>query len=333
MHGLYKDQVPLVIGTTGHSAEQRNRIEKAARLVPVVLASNFSIGVNALFALTRRAAEILGNEFDRKIIETHHRMKKDAPSGTAKTIAEILREDGAGEIPIQSVREGEIVGEHTVIFAGPGERLELTHHAESRAIFARGALRAARWIVDQPPGLYSMQDVLGLTSRRRMRAGIALGSNLANRREYLHSAREKILQIDNGSLPFLFSQLYETDPIGCEPGAQKFLNAAMELEYEGEPEDLLSELRKIEESLGRDPDHARNASRTVDLDLLYFGDRTIDREELQLPHPRLHLRRFVLAPLADIRPDLILPGQTDPVRALLENLADNSAVVRVADEW
>ena len=159
-----KGRVPIIIGTTGHSAEQRNTIEKAARSVPVVLASNFSIGVNALFALTRRAAEILGDEFDRKIIETHHRMKKDAPSGTAKTIAEILRADGAGEISIQSVREGEIVGEHTVIFAGPGERLELSHHAESRAIFARGALRAARWIVGQPPGLYSMQDVLGLTS-------------------------------------------------------------------------------------------------------------------------------------------------------------------------
>ena len=161
-----KGGIPVVIGTTGHSAEQRNAIEKAARSIPVVLASNFSIGVNALFALTRRAAEILGSEFNRKITETHHRMKKDAPSGTAKTIAEILRADGAGEISIQSVREGEIVGEHTVIFAGPGERLELTHHAESRAIFARGAIRAARWIVGQAPGLYSMQDVLGLTSDR-----------------------------------------------------------------------------------------------------------------------------------------------------------------------
>jgi 4-hydroxy-tetrahydrodipicolinate reductase len=158
-----KNRIPLVIGTTGHTAEQRNTIEKAARSIPVVLASNFSIGVNALFALTRRAAEMLGNEFDPKIIETHHRMKKDAPSGTAKTIAEILREDGnVGEIPIESIREGEIVGQHTVIFAGPGERLQLTHHAENRAIFARGALRAARWIVGQPPGLYSMQDVLGM---------------------------------------------------------------------------------------------------------------------------------------------------------------------------
>ncbi len=157
-----RDWTPLVIGTTGHSAEQRKRIEETARSVPVVLASNFSIGVNVLFALTRRAAGIFDDEFDRKIVETHHRTKKDAPSGTAKTIAEILREEGAGEVPIQSVREGEIVGEHTVIFAGPGERLELIHRAESRAIFARGALRAAHWIVDQPPGLYSMQNVLGL---------------------------------------------------------------------------------------------------------------------------------------------------------------------------
>jgi 2-amino-4-hydroxy-6-hydroxymethyldihydropteridine diphosphokinase len=166
-----------------------------------------------------------------------------------------------------------------------------------------------------------------------MRAGIAFGSNLANRREYLQSAREKILKIEQAKAPFLFSRLYETDPIGCEPGAKKFLNAVMEMGYEGEPEQLLSELGRIEESLGRDPDHPRNASRTVDLDLLYFGDRTIDGAELQLPHPRLHLRRFVLAPLADVRPDLILPGQTASVRDLLENLADDSAVVRVTDEW
>ena len=160
-----KGEIPIVIGTTGHSIEQRRTIEKAARSVAIVLASNFSIGVNALFALTKRAAEILGDEFCPNIIETHHRMKKDAPSGTAKTIAEILRAEGDSdrEIPIQSIREGDIVGEHAVIFAGPGERLEITHHAESRAISARGAIRAARWIVGQPPGLYSMQDVLGLT--------------------------------------------------------------------------------------------------------------------------------------------------------------------------
>jgi len=155
-----KHQKAVVIGTTGHSNEQRQLIEKTARSVPIVFASNFSVGVNALFALTRRAAEILSSEFAPKITETHHKMKKDAPSGTAKTLGEILKE--AGEIPIESIREGEVVGEHTVTFVGPGERLELTHRAGSREIFARGALRAAEWIVGKPTGLYSMQDVLGL---------------------------------------------------------------------------------------------------------------------------------------------------------------------------
>jgi 4-hydroxy-tetrahydrodipicolinate reductase len=150
----------LVIGTTGQSPEQRKVIEKAAKSLPIVFASNFSVGVNALFALTRRAAEILGSEFAPKITETHHKMKKDAPSGTAKTLGEILKE--AREVPIESIREGDVVGEHTVSFVGPGEQLELTHRAGSREIFARGALRAAQWIVGKPAGLYSMQDVLGL---------------------------------------------------------------------------------------------------------------------------------------------------------------------------
>jgi 4-hydroxy-tetrahydrodipicolinate reductase len=117
-----------------------------------------------LFWLTRKAAEQLGGDFDAEIIETHHTMKKDAPSGTAKTLAEILKaaKKTPSEIPVQSIREGDVVGEHTVIFSGPSERLELTHRAASREIFALGALRAAKWIIDQPPGLYSMQDVLGL---------------------------------------------------------------------------------------------------------------------------------------------------------------------------
>jgi 4-hydroxy-tetrahydrodipicolinate reductase len=155
---------PLIIGTTGHSRAQRQAIEQAAQSVPIVFAPNFSIGVNALFALTHNAAEILGHEFDVEIIETHHRMKKDAPSGTAKTLAEILKKARKvdNEIPTQSIREGDVVGDHTVVFAGPGERVELTHRASSREIFARGALRAAEWIVGKPPGLYSMQDVLGL---------------------------------------------------------------------------------------------------------------------------------------------------------------------------
>ncbi len=155
---------PLVIGTTGHSAEQRSVIEKAANAVPIVFASNFSVGVNALFALTHRAAEVLGREFHREIVETHHRTKKDAPSGTAKTLSEILSKARRidDQIPIQSIREGDVVGEHTVIFAGPGERLELSHKASSREIFGRGALRAAQWVIGKPPKLYSMQDVLGL---------------------------------------------------------------------------------------------------------------------------------------------------------------------------
>jgi 4-hydroxy-tetrahydrodipicolinate reductase len=155
---------PLVIGTTGHSREQRQTIEEAARSVPIVFASNFSVGVNVLFWLTRKAAELLGSDFNPEIIETHHKMKKDAPSGTAKTLAEILvaGQKTKNEIPIRSIREGDVVGEHTVIFSGPGERLELTHRAGSREIFARGTLRAAKWIVGQPPGLYSMQNVLGL---------------------------------------------------------------------------------------------------------------------------------------------------------------------------
>ena len=152
----------LVIGTTGHSQQQRKIIEEIAHSVPIVLASNFSVGVNVLFWLTQKAAKLLGSDFNPEIVETHHKMKKDAPSGTAKTLAELLKAVRKSEIPIQSIREGDVVGEHTVIFSGPGERLELTHHAASREIFAFGALRAAKWIINKPPGLYSMQDVLGL---------------------------------------------------------------------------------------------------------------------------------------------------------------------------
>jgi 4-hydroxy-tetrahydrodipicolinate reductase len=173
---------PAVIGTTGHSKEERASIEALASSVPVVLSPNFSVGVNALFWLTRRAARMLGEDFDLEITEMHHRLKKDAPSGTAKKLAEILCEvrdldygknvrhgrEGlvgerpANEIGVHSIRGGDVVGDHTVTFAGAGERLELSHKAASRETFALGALRAARWIIDKPPGLYSMEDVLGL---------------------------------------------------------------------------------------------------------------------------------------------------------------------------
>jgi 4-hydroxy-tetrahydrodipicolinate reductase len=172
----------IVIGTTGHGAGEKAAILEAAADIPVVLASNFSTGVNTLFWLTRKAAEILGTDFDLEVVEMHHRLKKDAPSGTAKSLAEILasvrhqqleqvarhgREGLVGErdrseIGIHSMRGGDVVGDHTVVFANVGERLELTHKASSRDTFANGALRAAQWLVRQKPGLYDMQDVLGL---------------------------------------------------------------------------------------------------------------------------------------------------------------------------
>ena len=171
--------VPLVIGTTGHSSEQLAKIKEAAKTIPVIYSPNFSVGVNTLFWLTRKTAELLEDDFDLEVVETHHRLKKDAPSGTAKRLTEILMEarkidnvrhgrDGNigersdTEIGVHAVRGGDVVGDHTVIFAGAGERLELTHRATSRETFAHGALRAARWITGKPAGLYSMQDVLDL---------------------------------------------------------------------------------------------------------------------------------------------------------------------------
>lgn len=172
----------LVIGTTGHTDPQLAAIRAGAARIPIVHAPNFSVGVNTLFWLTRQAAEILGPSFDLEVIEMHHRMKKDAPSGTAKRLAEILAEARElnysedarhgrfgivgertdREIGIHAVRGGDVVGDHTVIFAAQGERVELTHKASSRETFARGALRAALWVHGKAPGLYDMQDVLGL---------------------------------------------------------------------------------------------------------------------------------------------------------------------------
>ncbi len=173
---------PIVIGTTGHTDEDRADIQSLADKIPIVWASNYSTGVNALFWLTRKAAEILGDGFDLEIIEMHHHHKQDSPSGTAATLANILaqarnlppnkslrhgRQGIIGprtknEIGLHSLRGGDVVGDHTVLFAAPGERLELTHKAGSRDTFANGALRAAKWILRQKPGLYSMQHVLGL---------------------------------------------------------------------------------------------------------------------------------------------------------------------------
>jgi 4-hydroxy-tetrahydrodipicolinate reductase len=172
----------LVIGTTGHTDTEAAAIRDAAQKIPVVFAPNFSVGVNTLFWLTRKACEILGPDFDLEVVEMHHRLKKDAPSGTAKRLAEILaevrelsynddvrhgREGIVGErtkteIGMHAIRGGDVFGDHTVIFANVGERVELTHKVSSRDTLARGAIRATKWAANQPPGLYDMQDVLGL---------------------------------------------------------------------------------------------------------------------------------------------------------------------------
>ena len=174
-------QKAVVIGTTGQGADEKKRLRALAAKVPCVWAGNFSIGVNLLFALTQHAAKVLGADYDTEVVEMHHRFKKDAPSGTAARLLEIILEErklNAGalrhgrsgitgerpgtEVGVHSLRGGDVIGDHTVMFAALGERLELTHKASDRAIFARGALRAAAWVATQPPGVYDMQDVLGL---------------------------------------------------------------------------------------------------------------------------------------------------------------------------
>ncbi|MGD0281687.1 MAG: 4-hydroxy-tetrahydrodipicolinate reductase [Dissulfurispiraceae bacterium] len=172
----------MVIGTTGLSKDEVEAIRLLSVDVPVVLAPNMSVGVNVLLKVLRDVARVLGDDYDIEIIEAHHRMKKDAPSGTALKMAQVIADavqrnlDEVGvyarkgiigerskkEIGIQTIRAGDIVGEHTVLFGGLGERIEITHKASSRDTFARGALRAALWVADRGPGLYDMQDVLGL---------------------------------------------------------------------------------------------------------------------------------------------------------------------------
>jgi len=174
----------LVIGTTGHTPEEKAKITRAANKIPIVWTSNYSTGVNTLFWLARKAAEILGTNYDIEVVEMHHRHKKDAPSGTADTLGRILAdvrklqyeeavrhgrqglvgERTQNEIGMHSLRGGDVVGDHTVIFATQGERVELTHKASSRETFANGALRASVWCKDKTPAIYTMQDVLGLNN-------------------------------------------------------------------------------------------------------------------------------------------------------------------------
>lgn len=172
---------PVVIGTTGHTPAEKAELLKIAARVPCVWSGNYSVGVNLLFALVRKAAHTLDESYDAEVVEMHHRMKKDAPSGTAARLLEIILEErgldrsalrhgregitgerGRGEVGVHALRGGDVIGDHTVIFAGAGERIELAHKAGDRAIFARGALRAAQWVATRAPGVYDMQDVLGL---------------------------------------------------------------------------------------------------------------------------------------------------------------------------
>lgn len=177
-----KHQKPLVIGTTGLNEEQKQAVSKASKSIPVVLSANMSIGVNLLFNLLRQTARVMGESADIEIWEAHHRFKQDAPSGTAVAMGEAIadellwdfpecavytREGFTGErerktIGFASTRAGDIVGEHTAMFADIGERIEITHRASSRLTFARGAVRAALWLADKTAGQYDMQQVLGL---------------------------------------------------------------------------------------------------------------------------------------------------------------------------
>jgi len=166
-----------------------------------------------------------------------------------------------------------------------------------------------------------------------MKTGVALGSNLGDRVENLRAARRQIIELADVRPPVLFSGIYETEPIDCEPGASKFLNTVIEFDFEGDPVQLLEQLARIEESLGRKRDHPKNVSRRIDIDLLYCGDQQIDNERLQLPHPRMHSRKFVLQPLADIRSELLLPDQRKTVQELLTESDESGEVVRLMNDW
>lgn len=150
----------LVLGTTGLSDAQISKVQEISRVVPVVFSPNMSIGVNVLFSILPEIAKRLGPDYSIEIVEAHHKSKKDSPSGTAKKLAEVLTEATKRQIPMHAVRLGDIVGDHTVIFCGNSERIEIKHQAHSRDLFALGALKAAKWVFGKPAGLYSMQDVL-----------------------------------------------------------------------------------------------------------------------------------------------------------------------------
>ncbi len=340
---------PLVIGTTGQSAAQLETIRQAAKSIPVLLASNFSVGVNTLFWLTRKAAALLGDEFDLEIIETHHRLKKDAPSGTAKRLAEVLCEvararlhQGRGARPRGNDRRTSGARDWNALGArgrcGGRSHGDFRRSGRAAGVDAQGLesgdvcrRRLARGAMDYREAGRPLQH--GRRARLIVRAGIALGSNLGDRLAHLSAARAQLCSLPGVVPPVLASAIYETEPVDCAADAPPFFNAVIEIGYGNKARALWSDLRRIEASLGRPADHAKNASRTIDLDLLYFGDLVLREVDLQLPHPRMTQRRFVLEPLREIRPDLILPGETDSVAELLNKLPATTPLRRVTDEW
>ncbi len=155
--------VSMVIGTTGFDPEGEKKIKEAADSIPIVFSPNMAIGVNLLFNLVKEAARVLGRDFSIKVDETHHIHKKDSPSGTAKMIARVIKEASGIDVPVEAFREGEVIGNHGIVYEGEYETLEIRHDAKSRDVFASGALRAAMFLAGKEPGLYSMGDVLGLS--------------------------------------------------------------------------------------------------------------------------------------------------------------------------
>jgi len=162
LEAAVKNKKAVVIGTTGFSKEEAEKIKKASRKIPVVFSPNMSIGANLMFKITEEVAGALGEDYEAEIVEAHHDQKKDAPSGTAKRLGEAVSKVKGKMPPMHSVRLGDIVGDHTVIFAGKGERIELTHRAHSRDAFAKGGLDAAKFLAGKKPGLYTMADVIGI---------------------------------------------------------------------------------------------------------------------------------------------------------------------------
>ena len=150
----------LVLGTTGLSDAQKNKVEEVSKIVPVVFTPNMAVGMNVLFSILPEIAKKLGPDYSVEIVEAHHKLKKDAPSGTAKKLAEAITQVTKKEIPVHSIRLGDIFGDHQVVFCGNSERIEIKHQAHTRDLFVVGALKAVKWIIGKPAGLYSMQDVL-----------------------------------------------------------------------------------------------------------------------------------------------------------------------------